>query len=277
MHSEEHSAQMNNSMDYGKEQQEEKSSITFIDIFMITLAAISVILLLLEYIFPLTPLQRQIIIYTDLAIVAVFIAEFVYNIRKSESKLDYAIERWYEIIGMIPAAHPVLRGFRLFRIFRIFVIASRFLRTINLAFGENILFRIIGKYKDLIVEELYQMMTVRALDMIEEITSKTDYTQSVQKVIERRENDINTMVKEKMDKYTQPEWLTGTFFYRKLRDQSSDLVTRVVIDTLEDEKTNEILSDVLKEILGDVKNDVRGIKNNQIKEVTQVQQNITQE
>ncbi len=277
MRSEEAGVQINNGMNSGKEQQEEKSSITFIDIFMITLAAISVILLLLEYIFPLTPLQKQIIIYADLGIVAIFIAEFVYNIRKSESKLDYAIERWYEIIGMIPAAHPLLRGFRLFRIFRIFVIASRFLRTINLTFGENILFRIIGKYKNIIVEELYQMMTVRALDMIEEITSKTDYTQSVQKVIERRQDDINTMVKEKMDKYTQPEWLTGTFFYRKLRDQSSDLVTRVVIDTLEDKKTNEILSDVLKEILGDVKNDVRGINNNQIKEMTYVQQNIPQE
>ena len=230
--------------------------IRWLDIVMIILAAFSVLLLILESVVSLSEQQRLIIIYADLTIVAVFIFEFVYNMRKQESKVDYVIERWYDIIGMIPAAHPVFRGFRLFRIFRVVIIASRFLRTLDLTFGRNILFRILNKYKNLIVDELYQLITIRSLDMIKDMVGQTDYSNSARKVLVRRQDEINDMLVEKMDKYVQPGWIAGNFLYKKVRDQSSNLFTNVVIDTLEDERINDILVEVITEVMEDIKLDL---------------------
>lgn len=247
--------------DFGIKPEEKKEEVnrkhTFIDYLMISLALFSVLLLLIEYIIPLEPLHTKLIIYADLVIVAIFFTEFMYNVLKSKSRANYIIEHWYDIIGMIPAAHPVLRGFRLFRIFRVIVIASRFMKTVNLAFGENIIFRILGKYKDLIVEELYQMMTVRALDMVRDVTGKTDYSQSVHKVLLRRQDDIREIVTETMDKYAQSEWITRTALYKRFKNQMSDVTTNAVIEILEDEKTNELLMDVIQEIIADIQHDVR--------------------
>ncbi len=230
--------------------------IKILDIIMIALAAFSVILLVIEYIVSLSPQQQLFIIYADLVIVGIFLIEYIYNIRKSESKIDYVIERWYDLLGMIPAAHPLLRGFRLFRIFRVAVIAARLQRTLNLAFGENILFRILNRYKNLIVDELYHMMTIRSLDLISEMIGQTDYSNSVKKVVLKRQDDINNMMIEKMDKYVQPSWIANNFIYRRFRDQTSSMMTGIILDTLEDEKTNEIMVEVIKEILEDLRADV---------------------
>lgn len=242
----------------------------FVDFLMIFLAVFSVMILLIEYIIPLDPLHRNIIIYADLVIVAIFFTEFMFRISKSKSKVDYVIDHWYDIIGMIPAAHPLLRGFRLFRIFRVLVIASRLLRSANRIYTENILKRFLGQYKVLIVDEFYDILTVRVLELVEEITDKTDFSRPVRNVIRRRQDDIKEMVTETMDNYAQSEWITKNTLYKRFQSQMSDLATRVVIDILEDEKTNEIIVDIIKEVLIDIKADISGQIQEESKEQPQL-------
>lgn len=225
----------------------------FIDYIMIILAILSVLLLVVERLIPLDPVYITAIIYADLVIVAIFFTEFMVRIRKSESKIDYAIEHWYEIIGMIPAAHPVLRGFRLFRIFRVFVITSRLIKTVNLSFGQNIVSRILNKYKDLIVEELYQVITLRALDMVKEVLEDTDYTNSVQKVLNRRREDVTGIITLTMDNYAKSDWIKRSSLYKKFKNQTSDIFTNIIADVMEDERMNALLTDIINEIITDIK------------------------
>ncbi|MCH8821513.1 potassium channel family protein [Patescibacteria group bacterium] len=101
------------------------------DLIMITLALVSVSLLVFEVIADLTVEQSRIIGYADLGIALVFLGDFTYNFAKADSKIKFFKGHWWELLASIPITTEVtqsLRGLRLIRVFRLI----RLLRIIRL-------------------------------------------------------------------------------------------------------------------------------------------------
>lgn len=67
------------------------------------------------------PLFRQ-LAALDLAIVAVFLGEFLLRLRSAENRKRFLWENWYDLVGLVPLyadSISLLRGFRLLRVLRI--------------------------------------------------------------------------------------------------------------------------------------------------------------
>jgi|GEM_PF-1480232 len=108
------------------------------DLFISTLAIVSVAIGLYDLARPRTSPDLTWLDVVDLAIVAIFIIDFVVSAHASGDWARYARKHWYEIPSLIPLtgnmtagadAIPLLRGLRLVRLVRVF----RLLRVLGAA------------------------------------------------------------------------------------------------------------------------------------------------
>ncbi len=117
--------------------------ISKIELITATLAAISVVLIIIDYVYQLSNEQKYFIYIFDLGIVAVLIADFCRRLRASgEGYRHFLLKHWYEIPAMLPVVlfalietHTVIgaaiRGIRLIRLFRIVHLFFRTTRIIQ--------------------------------------------------------------------------------------------------------------------------------------------------
>src|SRR5688572_201005 len=120
-----------------------RRSVGPVDWLMLVLALLSVAMLVYETWGPVTEEQREQILLADLVIIAIFAIEFAVRWIKDDKPRTFPLRYWYELLGMVPVAHPAVRGFRLFRIVRIVVILSRFGRAADRAFGDEFTYRLL--------------------------------------------------------------------------------------------------------------------------------------
>jgi voltage-gated potassium channel len=123
------------------------------EIFVSIVTAISVIVILLPSIFPLTYNQLQTIYILDIIVVIILVADFYMRFKESEEKgIKFIAKHWYEIPAMLPLIlfaiveqdqsfiGATARGLRLIRLFRI---VHLFFRTLRIFEGRRILYIII--------------------------------------------------------------------------------------------------------------------------------------
>src|SRR5688572_5980776 len=96
-----------------------------LDWIMLALAVGSVALLAYDYWGGPSEAWRQRIVFADLVICAIFALEFGVRWSRERWSRQYLLRNWYEVLGMIPVAHPALRGLRLLRFVRILLLLSR--------------------------------------------------------------------------------------------------------------------------------------------------------
>ncbi len=100
------------------------------DLFLTTLAVISIWLFYLELADDLSPQQTQTIIYADVIIAAIFLMDFIYSYWTAPDKAHFAAERWWELPASIPLGLESLRVFRSFQFIR-FVRIFQFARLLR--------------------------------------------------------------------------------------------------------------------------------------------------
>jgi voltage-gated potassium channel len=80
-----------------------------VELGMVALALGSVAIILADLVIPdLTSAQKSFILGTDFAICVVFWVDFGFRLRREARKGAYFGRRWYELVGMVPAAAFVL-------------------------------------------------------------------------------------------------------------------------------------------------------------------------
>lgn len=84
-----------------------------------------ILLTALIFINNINPQLYQFILYFDLFVVIILIAQFIYKFKNSTSKTKYLKDNWFDLVGMVPEI--VLPGFATFlRYFRLIRILSLF-------------------------------------------------------------------------------------------------------------------------------------------------------
>lgn len=95
-----------------------------LDLAMVALAMVSIALLAWEQYASLAPQSQRLLLFLDIAIVAVFWFEYAWRWSRSPGKWAFVRANWYELPGMIPILpgmerYGTIRLFRLLRILRI--------------------------------------------------------------------------------------------------------------------------------------------------------------
>jgi len=88
------------------------------DAFMVVLALVSVGLVF-YYDTISDPRQRRAILVADWLFVAVFAADFLWDLARAEDKRRFLRRNWWAPLGMVPLAVSELSAFRLLRLFRV--------------------------------------------------------------------------------------------------------------------------------------------------------------
>lgn len=214
---------------------------------MLALAVVSVGMLLYETWGPVTPEQSRQILRADLVIIGIFALEFTVRWIRDPQPKTFPLRYWYEILGMIPVAHPAIRGFRLFRIIRIVVILSRFGRAMDRTFGEEFTARMLGRFRTQVVEAVSGAVTLRVLSETASVLERGTYARNMADAIESHGDGMLEVVLEKVKADPELGAVRHLPFFDTMVSTSARVTRRIVIDLLRDPRTDAVVRDVLRE------------------------------
>lgn len=223
-----------------------RGRVTAVDWLMLVLAIVSVAMLVYETWGPVTPEQSRQILLADLVIIAIFALEFTMRWIKDDNPRTFPLRYWYELLGMIPIAHPAVRGFRLFRIIRIAVILSRFGRAADRAFGEEVTYRLLRRFKGLIVDSISGAVTMRVLEETGQVLEKGTYARNLADALEARGDEMLALAVEKVKADPEVGRVRHLPFFEDLVATSGRVSQRIAIDLLRDDRMEAILRDIIR-------------------------------
>lgn len=224
-----------------------------LDWLMLALALISVALLAWEAWGAVSELERRWILWADLAICGLFASEFVWRWRAAGFSFAYVRRNWYEVLGMIPVQHPLVRGFRLFRIVRIVILLSRFGMAADRAFGDEFTYRLVRRFQNRIVDAIKGPVTVAMLDEVSAVLSQTHFTGNIARALSENERELEAMIAEKLRQDPQAGRLKRLPFYDEVVRGVTQAGFRVVMEVLRDPRTDELIADLLRENLEQIR------------------------
>ncbi len=233
-------------------------TVSWIDWSMLILAVFSVSLLVWEMLADLPPNTVRNIIIVDTALCAVFAIEFGFRWRVQGWSRAFVLKNWYEILGMIPVAHPALRGFRLIRLVRIVVILSRFGHAADRAFGEEFTYRLVSRFTGAIVDAIKRPLTVAMLGEVGSVMAYARFTENVARALEAHDQEIRDMIEEKLQKDPRTGRLSRLPFYDDLVKATIDSALHVVEQVLHDPRTDALVATLLKENLDQLRDELAG-------------------
>ncbi|MGH3737481.1 MAG: hypothetical protein ACRDT6_18005 [Micromonosporaceae bacterium] len=221
-----------------------KRRVSGVDIAMLLLAVVSVGLLLWVMFFDTSPETAYRVFVIDTSICGVFAIEFLWRWRAAGWERRFPLRGWYEILGMIPIAHPALRGFRLLRIV---VIVVRLARTADRAFGERTVQRLVDRFSEPIVKAIKKPITVAVLDEVVKVLETGNYPENLARSLGDHQEMLREIVTEKLKQDRQAGRLSRLPFHDEVVGAIVDTTIRVILDVLSDERIDRFFAEVVRE------------------------------
>lgn len=228
-----------------------------LDWAMLALAVLSVSLLAFDYWGHPSETWRARIIFADFMICGIFAVEFGIRWSRAGWSRGYLLRNWYEVLGMIPVAHPALRGLRLLRVVRIGVLMARVGMAADRALGDEFTYRLLNRVQGAVVEAIGGAVTLYVLDEVSRVLSRGTYTQNIAAALVENRAALEAMIVEKVREDPRSRRLQRLPFY----DDLLRAITRAVLDVaggiLKDPRTDELVADMLRENLQQIREAVR--------------------
>lgn len=215
-----------------------------VDWAMLALALFSVALLLYVLLFDVSPATEQTAFIIDTVICGIFLLEFLWRWRNHRWEKWFPLRNWYEVLGMIPVAHPALRGFRLIRVV---VVVVRLARTADRAFGEKFTQRLIERVSGPIVSAIKKPITIAVLDEVVKVLETGNYPQNLARSLGENRVLLRTIVTEKLRDDPQAGRFSKLPFHDELVRGVVDTSMRVILDVLIDPRIDHFFAEVVKE------------------------------
>lgn len=231
-----------------------RSPVRALDWIMLVLALVSVGLLSWEFWGHPTPEQTRAIIYADYVLCGIFAAEFLLRWRQADWHRSFLGRNWYEILGMIPVAHPALRGFRLIRVV---ILLGRLGRAGDRAFGREFTYHLVNGVKTKLVEAISGAVTVAVLKEVTVVLQKGHYSRNIGRALAENHTELRQMLLDKLADDPQLARLKRLPFYGDISETVIEGALRVVAEVLNDPRTDEFIADLLRENLEQIGQAVR--------------------
>lgn len=211
---------------------------------MLALAIVSVGLLCYLLFVDVPAETARTIFIIDTSICGVFLVEFLWRWRAAGWDKMFPVRGWYEILGMIPVAHPALRGFRLLRVV---VVVVRLARTADRAFGERFTQRMVERFSRPIVLAIKKPVTIAVLDEVVKVLETGNYPENLARSLGEHKDMLREIVTEKLKNDPQAGRLQRLPFHDEIVKSVVDTTIRVILDVLTDERIDHFFAEVVRE------------------------------
>lgn len=232
----------------------------WVDWTFVALALASVVLLIADEILSRTDAlsadSRKILIQIDLGICVLFFVEFLVRLIRAERRWHFVKSHWYDIIGMIPASHPALRGFRLVRLVRIFVLGSRFVRATNRTFGAMTFEAVVRRFSDILVEIVSDAVILKNLDVLAPGLVRARFAERIGDALAKNRQQVSQLVRRSMAQHATGKRLIRMPGVRNLVDAAETAVVDSIIESLRSNELNFVIQEATQEVLDELKKQV---------------------
>ena len=220
---------------------------TFSDGVVVGLALISVVLLGLSAFGVFNEDQRMTVFYIDVVICLLFATEFLASWSHMHWRPIFLLRNWYDLIGMIPVAHPVfVEGGWLLTLW-VVVVLARIARAVDRLYGERVIASLTMRGTAALVDNVKHPITVAVLEEVAAVLQSGHYTRNIAAALAENRQQIKDMVREKLEQDRLTGRITAVPFTDRLVDSVSETTLRVIFSVLDDPRTDELISDLLRE------------------------------
>jgi voltage-gated potassium channel len=231
-----------------------KPPVKIVDWAMLVLAIVSVIYLAWITFWHVSDDIHRTIVYIDYVVCGIFAIEFCWRWRREGWGWRFPLRNWYEVLGMIPVTNPAFRGFRLLRIV---VVLARLGRAADRAVGDRVTAAVVNRFVSTIVDVIKRPITVAMLDEVADVLQHGRYTTNIANALEENRLELDAMILERIRKDPQAGRLKFVPFHDDIVRIATDTTFRIVFQVLEDPRTDELVSDLVRENLDQIKESVR--------------------
>ncbi|WP_433661201.1 ion transporter [Nocardia sp. CA-128927] len=224
------------------------------DFFMLALAIVSVALVAWITFCTVSDQTYRTIVIVDWTVCGVFAVEFVWRWRRAGWPWTFPFIYWYEILGMIPVTSPFFRGFRLLRIV---VIVVRLGRVADRVFGDRITAALVNRFVMTIVDTIKRPMTIAVMDEVASVMRTGHYTRNIAAALQENRAELDEMILELIKKDPQAGRVRYIPFHDDIIRLIADTTFRILFQVLEDPRTDELVSDVLRENIDQIRTAVK--------------------
>jgi voltage-gated potassium channel len=200
-----------------------------LDAAMIALSAATFALLLWLMVFHVHGVAREIAIFVDDLACVVFALEFLWSWQLARWDWRHPLVRWYDLVGMIPVASPMLRGLRLLRL--VVLLAGRH------RLGERIAGAALGaRMTDVFVERLAQAIVAATAASVE-----------------RNRDRMEAMLVESIHNDPGVRRLRHLPFHETIVRMVAESSYRIMIQAMADPRTDDLVAHLLRDNLDQVR------------------------
>ena len=237
--------------------------VTFVDWLMLLLAVVSVALLVWITFWDVDAQVERRVVTADVVVCGIFFVEFCWRWRRSRMGWRFLRSYWYEVLGMVPLAHPAFRSFRLLRIV---VILARLGRAADRAFGDRASAYLVNRFTETIVDAIRRPVTVAVLDEVIAVIQTGNYTRHVAAAIDENRAELDALILELIREDQAAGRLRFVPFHDDVVRLVADTVFRIAEGALSDPRVHELISDAIRESATELRANVRARMHEDIKD-----------
>jgi voltage-gated potassium channel len=227
------------------------------NLLVVVLALASVVLVAASVLGDLDDQQRLTIFYVDCGICALFVAEFAWSWRDARWSRRFLLRNWYDVLGMVPVAHPAFIDGGWTAALWVVVVLARIGRAADRLVGERVTAALTQRATTALVDTIRLPVTVAVLDDVAEVLRGGHYARNLAAALDENHDELTSMIREKLEEDRLTGRVTLVPFHENLIDTISETTLRVVLAVLADPRTDELVADVLRENLDQLREQVR--------------------
>jgi hypothetical protein len=122
---------------------------------------------------------------------------------------------------------------------------------------EPFILRAINRASDQFIDAIKRPVTIAVLDEVFEVLRTGHYTRNIAAALAENRQELKKMVAEKIKEDAVTRRITLVPFHDWIIDQASETTLRVIFEVLDDPRTDELISDLLRDNIDQIRQAVR--------------------
>ncbi|MEP9385042.1 ion transporter [Nocardioides sp. KR10-350] len=215
--------------------------------WLLALAALLSVAALLWMLFhePADP-WRDRLLGVDAAIAGLFLVEWCWRLVRARPRGRFLKASWWELVAMVPLLTPWVGDHAVPLVVVGVARVARLIEEGDVVFGDRVTEWLIAHFTDPIVETIKRPITIAVLDEVIDVIKTGTYAANVRNALDENHAELEAMVLELI----REDQATGKLKYLPFHDDLvrliADTVLRIVNGALDDPRTTELISDVIR-------------------------------
>ncbi|TWS25155.1 ion transporter [Tsukamurella sputi] len=197
------------------------------------------------------------VLWIDGAICVVFLLDFLARWRAEHWSRKFLLLHWYELLGMVPAFVVTMALPHAFKFLRIVLVVARLASAIDRAYGDRVTAVIVARATDTVVDAVKRPITIAVLDEVAEVLKTGHYTKNIAAALEENKPEMSGMILETIKNDPQTKSVKYIPFHDEIIQLIVDTTFRMVLQVLADQRTDELVSDMLRENIDQIRDSVK--------------------